>query len=84
MSVQDIKSPSHGHPFREIERMNNDVKIGVIIATVLIALFVAIAGGINLNDYLHERTAQKCIAMGKIYAEKACVDNIQDLRYIKD
>lgn len=61
----------------------NDVKVSVVIASVCIMLFLSIAGGMNLNTYLHERSAQKCMSLGRIYTEGVCVDNVQDLRYIK-
>ncbi|AXH67358.1 hypothetical protein SEA_WOFFORD_219 [Streptomyces phage Wofford] len=54
----------------------------MIAASVFITLFAAVGVSVNYNDYLKNQTAQKCIASGKIWGEDACVDNVEDLKYI--
>jgi hypothetical protein len=61
---------------------SSEVKVAVIIATVFIALFVAIAGGVSYANYLDTKEVTACISSGKIFAEGACVNNINDLRYV--
>ncbi|AYB71017.1 hypothetical protein SEA_YABOI_222 [Streptomyces phage Yaboi] len=61
---------------------SSEVKVGMIIASVFISLFVAIGVSVNYSDYLKNQTAQKCISSGKVWGEGACVDNVSDLKYI--
>ena len=61
---------------------SSEVKISMIIASVFIALFVAISGGISYANYLDTKETTACIDSGKIFAEGACVNSINDLRYV--
>jgi hypothetical protein len=62
--------------------MNNDVKIGVIIATVVLGIFIIIAGAINANTYMMQKTAQKCTDSGRVWINNDCLDKVTDTRYI--
>lgn len=61
---------------------SGEVKVAVIVATVFIALFAAITGGVSYANYLNTKEVTACIDSGKIFAEGACVNNINDLRYV--
>lgn len=62
--------------------MDNDVKIGVIIATVVLGIFIIVAGSINLNTYLMQKSAQQCTNSGRVWVNSDCLDKVTDTRYI--
>jgi hypothetical protein len=61
---------------------SEDVKVGFLFLVGFIALLVAIAGGVNLNTYLDNQKVQSCIKADRIWAEGACVNNVNELRYV--
>lgn len=61
---------------------SGEVKVAMIIASVFITLFLCIAGGVSYTNYLETQEVQTCIESGKVYAEHACVNNVNDLRYV--
>ncbi len=64
--------------------MGTDVKIGIIIATVVLGIFVIVAGSINLNTYMMQKTAQQCTQSGRVWVNDDCLDKVTDVRYIDD
>ncbi|QGH76468.1 hypothetical protein SEA_DAUBENSKI_198 [Streptomyces phage Daubenski] len=64
--------------------MDTDVKIGIIIATVVLGIFVIVAGSINLNTYMMQKTAQQCTQSGRVWVNDDCLDKVTDVRYIDD
>jgi hypothetical protein len=61
---------------------SGEVKVSMIVASVFIALFAAIVSGVSYANYLDTKEVTACISAGKIFAEGACVNNVNELRYV--
>ncbi|QBP30950.1 hypothetical protein KNU49_gp104 [Streptomyces phage EGole] len=61
---------------------SSDVKIGFMVLLGFISLLLAVAGGVNMNTYLENQKVKQCISADRIWAEGACVNDINDLRYV--
>lgn len=62
--------------------MPMEVKITALVCATFMALFAAIAIGVNYSNMLDEKKVEACISANKIWAEGACVNNINELRYV--
>ncbi|AIW02666.1 hypothetical protein AXJ18_gp108 [Streptomyces phage Jay2Jay] len=61
---------------------SNSVKVGILVLLGFLGFVFSIAGGIVANSYLENQKVDKCISADKIWAEGACVNNINELRYV--
>jgi hypothetical protein len=61
---------------------SSDVKVGILILLGFMSFLLAVAGGVNLNTYLENQKVKQCIAADRIWAEGACVNNVNELRYV--
>jgi len=64
--------------------MNTDVKIGIIIATVILGIFGIVCAAIDLNTYMMQKTAQQCTQSGRVWVNNDCLDKVTDIRYLDD
>jgi hypothetical protein len=62
--------------------MHTEVRIAMIVATAFIMFVGLIAGGMTLDSYFHKQNVSECIQADKVWAENACVPNVNDLRYV--
>lgn len=61
---------------------SDDVKIGVLVLIGFLGFVFAVAGGLVAKEYLDNQKVSKCISANKIWAEDACVNNINELRFV--
>lgn len=59
----------------------SDVKIVTRIVIGFIGLFLSVSGGIVLDSYITQRSAQACIEADKVWIENSCVEQAEDVRY---
>lgn len=61
---------------------SDSVKVGILVLLGFLGFVFAISGGIVANTYLENQKVSKCISANKIWAEGACVNDINELRYV--
>lgn len=61
---------------------SDSVKVGILVLLGFLGFVFAISGGIVADKYMDNQRVNKCIDAGKIWAEDACVNNINELRYV--
>lgn len=62
--------------------MSTEVRVAMIIATAFIMFVGLIAGTVTLESYFKKQSVSECIQANKVWAEDACVPNVNDLRYV--
>jgi hypothetical protein len=61
---------------------SDSVKVGILVLLGFLGFLFAVSGGITANQYLENQKVNRCIDAGKLWAEGACVNNINELRYV--
>lgn len=61
---------------------SDSVKVGILVLLGFLGFVFAVTGGILADSYLESQKVNRCIAADKIWAEDACVNNINELRYV--
>lgn len=61
---------------------SDSVKVGILVLLGFLGFVFAISGGIVADKYLDNQKVNKCISANKIWADDACVNSVNDLRYV--